>query len=141
MKAIVYEQLRNEPRTNKRHEYSTNNVMHQQIHNSTYLLYKYIRQTNVALAKRPTPSPSLIQPSGQTAAQRPLNDRELWINLPPSYDRNRKKYKTFQNAIVLYLGINRHIYHNNEKEIGFVLSYLNDKEATQWVKLGVAWIE
>jgi hypothetical protein len=38
----------------------------------------------------------------------------------------------------LYLGINRHIYHNDEKKIGFVLSYLNDKEAAQWRK---AWIE
>jgi hypothetical protein len=38
----------------------------------------------------------------------------------------------------LYLGINRHIYHNNEKKIGFVLSYLNDKEAVQWRE---AWIE
>jgi hypothetical protein len=38
----------------------------------------------------------------------------------------------------LYLGINRHIYHNDEKKIGFVLSYLNDKEAAQWRE---AWIE
>jgi hypothetical protein len=54
------------------------------------------------------------------------------------YDGNRKKYKTFQNSIVLYLGINQHIYHNDEKQIGFVLSYLNDKEAAQWRE---AWIE
>jgi hypothetical protein len=38
----------------------------------------------------------------------------------------------------LYLGINQHIYHNDEKQIGFVLSYLNDKEAAQWRE---AWIE
>jgi hypothetical protein len=39
---------------------------------------------------------------------------------------------------MLYLGINRHIYHNDEKKIGFVLSYLNDKEAVQWCE---AWIK
>jgi hypothetical protein len=38
----------------------------------------------------------------------------------------------------LYLGINRHIYHNDEKKIAFVLSYLNDKEAAQWHE---AWIK
>jgi hypothetical protein len=36
------------------------------------------------------------------------------------------------------LGINRHIYVNDEKKIGFVLSYLNDKEAAQWRE---AWIK
>jgi hypothetical protein len=99
---------------------------------------QYIRQTNVAPVLGPTPSPNPISPSGQTAAHQPPTDWELRINLPFSYDRNRKKYKTFQNAIVLYLGINRHIYHNDEKKIGFVLSYLNDKEAAQWRE---AWIE
>jgi hypothetical protein len=99
---------------------------------------QYIRRTNVASALGPTPSQNPIPPSGQTAACQPPTDRELRINLPPSYDGNRKKYKTFQNAIVLYLGINRHIYHNDEKKIGFVLSYLNDKEAAQWCE---AWIE
>jgi hypothetical protein len=39
---------------------------------------------------------------------------------------------------VLYLGINQHIYDDDEKKIGFVLSYLNNKEAAQWRK---AWIE
>jgi hypothetical protein len=99
---------------------------------------QYIQQTSVAPVLGPTPSPSPIPPSGQTAAHQPSTDRELQINLPPSYDGNRKKFKTFQNAIVLYLGINRHIYHNDEKKIGFVLSYLNDKEAAQWCE---AWIE
>jgi hypothetical protein len=99
---------------------------------------QYIQQTNIAPALGPTPSLNPIPPSGQTAAYQPLTDWELRINLPPSYDRNRKKYKTFQNAIVLYLDINQHIYHNNEKKIGFVLSYLNDKEAAQWCE---AWIE
>jgi hypothetical protein len=47
---------------------------------------QYIRRTNVALALGPTPSPN--PPSGQAAAHRPSTDRELRINLPPSYDGN-----------------------------------------------------
>jgi hypothetical protein len=70
--------------------------------------------------------------------QQPHNDKELRINVPQPFNGDRKKYKVFQNAIVLYLTINRHIYDDNEKKIGFVLSYLNDKEAAQWHE---AWIE
>ena len=70
--------------------------------------------------------------------QQPRIDKELWINVLQSFNGDRKKYKVFQNAIVLYLTINRHIYDNDEKKIGFVLSYLNDKEAAQWHE---AWIE
>jgi hypothetical protein len=36
------------------------------------------------------------------------------------------------------LEINRHIYDDDEKKIGFILFYLNNKEAAQWQE---AWIE
>jgi hypothetical protein len=70
--------------------------------------------------------------------QQPHNDKELQINLPQPFNGDQKKWRTFQNAIVLYLGINQHIYDDDEKKIGFVLSYLNDKEAAQWRE---AWVE
>ncbi len=50
----------------------------------------------------------------------------------------RNTYKKFQQAVMLYLSVNQHIYTNNKLKIGFLISYMNDKEAVQWCK---AWIE
>jgi hypothetical protein len=60
------------------------------------------------------------------------------MNLSPEFDGDRKKYKKFRQAVVLYLSVNRHIYDDDELKIGFILSYMNDKEAAQWRE---AWIE
>ena len=54
------------------------------------------------------------------------------MNMPPEFDGDRRKFKKFWQAVVLYLGVNRHIYNDDEAKIGFTLSYMNDKEAAQW---------
>jgi hypothetical protein len=78
-------------------------------------------------------------PARPVVVQQPhATDKELWINLSKPFDGERKKFKEFQNAVVLYLNINRHIYDDDEKKIGFILSYLSSKEVAQWRE---AWIE
>jgi len=97
----------------------------------------HVQQKNITPAAGPNPNPpNPPNPNpfvGPAVIQQPhASDKELWINLPKPFNGDRKKYKEFQNAVVLYLGINRHIYNDDEKKIGFILSYLNDKEAAQW---------
>ena len=93
------------------------------------------------MAPAPNP-PNLPNPGPGTGAvnqQNALNTRkEVRMNLPPEFDGDRKKYKKFQQAVVLYLSVNRHIYDDDELKIGFILSYMNNKEAAQWCE---AWIE
>ena len=73
-----------------------------------------IQRMNVAPALGPTPlnQPNSLNPNpfaGFATMQQPHNDKELQINLSQPFNGDRKKWRTFQNAIVLYLGINRHI--------------------------------
>jgi hypothetical protein len=97
-----------------------------------------IRRTNTAPAQNP-PNPPNPGPAAGVIAQQPNNARkEVRMNMPPEFDGDRKKYRKFKQAVVLYLSVNRHIYTDDEAKIGFTLSYINDKEAAQWRE---SWIE
>jgi hypothetical protein len=102
-----------------------------------------IRRTNTAPATtnppNPNPNPNPGPGAGAVNQQNAPNGRkEVRMNLPSEFDGDRKKYKKFRQAVVLYLSVNRHIYDDDELKIGFILSYMNDKEAAQWRE---AWIE
>ena len=93
-----------------------------------------IRRTNTAPVQNPNPNPNPGPGpgAGAGAAQQPNvpNARkEVRMNMPPEFDGDRKKFKKFLQAIMLYLGVNRHIYNDDEAKIGFTLSYMADKEA------------
>ena len=62
--------------------------------------------------------------------------REIWLNAPPVFDRNRKN-DNFLQAVLLYTGLNSHIFNSDRLKIGFTLSFLTDKEAAQWRE---AWV-
>ena len=81
-----------------------------------------IRRTNTA----PVNPPNLRNPGPGTGAvnQQPNVPnvwKEVWMNMPLEFDGDWKKYKKFRQAIVLYLGINGHIYDDDEAKIGFTL--------------------
>ncbi len=59
------------------------------------------------------------------------------LNAPPVFDGNQKKFNNFLQAVLLYTGLNNHIFNTNELKIGFTLSFLTEKEAAQWRK---AWV-
>jgi hypothetical protein len=98
-----------------------------------------IRRTNTAPAPNP-PNPPKPEPGAGAVNQQnaPNMRKEVRMNLPPEFDGDRKKYKKFRQAVMLYLSVNRHIYDDDELKIGFILSYMNDKEAAQWRE---AWIK
>ena len=65
-------------------------------------------------------------------------NRELRLNPPTVFDGNKQKFKHFRQSVLLYLGLNQHIFQTDEQKIAFTLSYLAEKEAAQWRE---AWVE
>jgi len=94
----------------------------------------------MAPIQNPNPNPRPGPGAGAVNQQPniPNARKEVRMNMPPEFDGDRKKYKKFRQAIVLYLGVNRHIYDDDEAKIGFTLSYMAEKEAAQWHE---SWIE
>ena len=60
------------------------------------------------------------------------NPKELGLNWPTPFIRDRQKVNTFLQECNLYLLVNRAIYKTDEAKIIFILSYMTDKEALQW---------
>ena len=67
-----------------------------------------------------------------TYAPQSQNGKELAINKPKAFDRDRSRFKQFMQSMDLYLTINKHIYQNDDQKIAFVLSYMTEKEAAAW---------
>ncbi len=92
-------------------------------------------QPGMAGIQGPPGGPGPQLPKGQPPAG-PINPptREIWLNTPPTFDGNRKKYNNFLQAMLLYTGLNGHIFNT---KIGFTLSFLTEKEAAQWREVWV----
>jgi hypothetical protein len=58
--------------------------------------------------------------------------REIRLSVSPQFDGNRKKYTNFMQAVLVYIGINQHIFVTDEQKVGFTLSYMTEKEASLW---------
>jgi hypothetical protein len=95
-----------------------------------------------AIAGPPGP-PGLAVPAGLAAPVVPVVPpvappapatamREIQLSVPPQFDGNRKKYTNFMQAVLLYIGINQHIFVTDEQKVGFTLSYMTEKEASLW---------
>jgi hypothetical protein len=89
-----------------------------------------------AVAGPPGPAAPLPPAPPPVAAPAPAA-REIWLSVPPQFDGNCKKYINFIQAVLLYIGINNHIFANNDQKVGFTLSYMTEKEAVLWQD---AWI-
>jgi len=60
--------------------------------------------------------------------------KELALNKPTPFDGSRTRVKDFLQECYLYLEVNKDVYDSNEKKIGFILSYMSEKEAALWKK-------
>jgi len=60
--------------------------------------------------------------------------KELALAKPTPFDGDRTKVKDFLQECYLYLEVNKDVYDTKEKKIGFILSYMNAKEAAMWKK-------
>jgi hypothetical protein len=66
--------------------------------------------------------------------------REKNINKPTPFTGDRKKVETFIQECKMYLRINRDIYTDDDDKIGFVLSFMNEKEALRWKQTFLRYI-
>ena len=83
---------------------------------------------------QPGPPGSQV-PAGPALAAAAPPTREIRLNAPPVFDGTRKKFTTFLQAMLLYTGINAHIFNTDELKIKFAL--LTKKEAAQWCE---SWV-
>jgi hypothetical protein len=74
---------------------------------------------------------------GPSVPARPAPLREIRLNPPPLFDGSRKNFNNFFQAVLLYIGMNDHLYPTDERKIGFTLSYMAEKEAARWRE---AWV-
>ena len=54
------------------------------------------------------------------------------LNLPKAFDGNRDKFRKFLPTAEIYLGINKKVYNNDLKKIGFILSFMTEGQAEAW---------
>ena len=80
---------------------------------------------------------SYMNPAPQNSA----HAKEYGLNkpMPPSGDRT--KIKVFLQECFVYIDMNEEIYTMDRLKIGFVLSYINEKEARDWWELYLESIE
>ena len=71
---------------------------------------------------------SFLNPAFQTSA----TTKEYGLNKPTPFSGDRTKIKAFLQECLIYIDINEDIYTMDKLKIGFVLSYMNKKEARDW---------
>ena len=69
---------------------------------------------------------SYMSPVPQNSA----HTKEYGLNKPMSFSGDQTKVKAFLQECLVYIDINEEVYMMDKLKIGFVLSYMNEKEAT-----------
>ena len=54
------------------------------------------------------------------------------LNLPKAFDGSRDKFRKFLQTAEIYLSINKKVYNNDLKKIGFILSFITEGQAEAW---------
>ena len=70
-------------------------------------------------------------------------NRSVKINLPKAFDGSRDKFRKFLQTAEIYLGINKKVYDDDLKKIGFILSFMTEGQAEAWANQFVeeAWTQ
>ena len=61
--------------------------------------------------------------------------KEYGLNKPTPFSRDQTKVKAFLQECLVYINMNEEIYVTDKLKVGFVLSYMNEKEARDWREL------
>ena len=75
------------------------------------------------------------------APQNGTHAKEYGLNKPMPFSGNRTKIKAFLQECLVYINMNKEIYMTDRLKIGFVLLYMNEKEARDWQELYLESIE
>jgi hypothetical protein len=68
----------------------------------------------------------------RTMAQPVNRTKELNLNKPEAFDRNRDGFKKFLQNIEVYMDVNHETYNNDLRKIAFVLSFMATGSAATW---------
>ena len=74
---------------------------------------------------------SFLNPAPQTGASM----KKYGLNKPTPFSGDQTKVKAFLQECLIYIDINEDIYTTDKLKIGFILSYMNEKEARDWREL------
>ena len=69
------------------------------------------------------------------APQNSTHLKEYGLNKPTPFSGDQTKVKAFLQECLVYINMNEDIYTMDKLKIGFVLSYMNEKEARDWQEL------
>jgi hypothetical protein len=81
------------------------------------------------------------QPIPQTHVSTTNTIKEYGMDKPTPFNGDRTKVKIFLQECLVYLEMNKEIYTMDKLKIGFVLSYMTEKEASAWKELYLKSIE
>ena len=71
---------------------------------------------------------SYMNPAPQNSA----HAKEYGLNKLTPFSGDQTKVKAFLQECLVYINMNKDIYMTDKLKIGFVLSYINEKEARDW---------
>ena len=74
---------------------------------------------------------SFLNPAPQTSTSM----KEYGLNKPMPFSGDQTKVKAFLQECLVYININEDMYTTDKLKIGFILSYMNEKEARDWREL------
>ena len=75
------------------------------------------------------------------AFQNSTHAKEYGLNKPTPFNGDRTKVKALLQECLVYIEMNKEIYTTDKLKTGFVLSYMNEKEAKDWRELYLEDIE
>ena len=75
------------------------------------------------------------------APQTSTHMKEYGLNKPTPFSGDQTKIKAFLQECLVYIDMNEEIYMTDKLKIGFVLLYMNEKEAKDWRELYLEEIE
>jgi len=85
--------------------------------------------------KEPTPPPfPLFDPFNMSTKPTTTitSDGSIRMRTPPDFNGNKSKYEEWIDLVEGYLNANSKMYDNDEKKIGFALSFMTSSNATKW---------
>ena len=56
-------------------------------------------------------------------------NRSVKLNLPKAFNGSRDKFRKFLQTTKIYLGINKKVYDDDLKKIGYILSFMTEGQA------------
>ena len=85
--------------------------------------------------------PITMTPHMNPVSQSSTHAKEYGLNKLTPFSGNQTKVKAFLQEWLFYINMNEEIYMTDKLKIGFVLSYMNKKEAKDWQELYLKSIE